>query len=197
MKSKVTQENYTYHLNRFISFYHLKDYDSIVSMDYKQLQIMLEDYVMYLKNKVSPNTISSYLSPMELFTDVNEISINWKKIRRLYPQKIKSSGKKAYSTKDIKKMLDTTMTTRDKLLIHVFASTWCRKGAIPDLRIKHLKKMNDDCYCIMFYENSTEEYHSFLTPESSKVLDQYLQERKSNGEILNDSIVQFLELIIR
>ena len=105
----------------------------------------------------------------------------------LYPQKIKTSGKKAYSTNDIKKMLDTSKTNRNKLLIHLFASTGCRKGAIPDLMIKHLTKMNDSCYCVMFYEDSTEEYVSFLTPESSKALDNYLQDRKNHGEVLNDS----------
>ena len=83
IKSKVTIEKYTYHLNRFLKFYHLRDYDSIVTMDSKKLQIMLEDYVMDLKKRISPNTISGYLSPMELFTDVNEISIKWKKIHRL------------------------------------------------------------------------------------------------------------------
>lgn len=83
-------------------------------------------------------------------------------------------------------MLDSENKKRNRALIHLLASTGARKGSIPELRIKHLKKMPHDCYCVLFYEDSIEEYCTFLTPEASKELDLYLEERKKDGEFLED-----------
>ena len=168
-----------------MKFYHLKDYDSIVGMDSNKLQIMIEDYVMDLKKKVNPNSVPTYLTPIQTFLEVNDSDLKWKKIHRLFPARIKSTGKKPYSTEDIQKMLDSENKKRNRALIHILASTGARKGAIPDLKIKHLKKMPHDCYAIIFYEDSIEEYVGFTTPEASKELDLYLDERKNDGEKLD------------
>lgn len=182
--SLYTLKKYKYYLDLFIKFYHLKDFDSVVSMDKKQLQIFIEDYIMDLKKRVNPNSVPNYINPIQLFLDVNDFDINWKKIHRLYPQKIKRTGKKPYTTEDIKKMLNYTRSKRTQALIHLLASTGCRVGAIPELKLKHLKKIDDNCYSILFYEDSTEEYVSFLTPESSKSLDAYVESRKKDGEFV-------------
>ncbi|MCH7647799.1 MAG: hypothetical protein IIA83_04240 [Thaumarchaeota archaeon] len=52
LKTEATREKYLYYLGRFKDFYKLKDYDSMLTIPIKQLQIMLEDYVMMLKKKV-------------------------------------------------------------------------------------------------------------------------------------------------
>ena len=184
IKSKVTLDRYVYYLKRFQKFYHLKDYDSIIGISPDKLQIMIEDYVMDLKKRVNPNSVSTYVTPIQTFLEVNDLDLKWKKINRLFPAKIKATGRKAYTTEDIQKMLDNEKKKRNRALIHVLASTGARKGAIPDLQIKHLKKMPDNCYAVLFYEDSIEEYCSFLTPEASLELDLYLEERKNNGELL-------------
>ncbi|MDH3313172.1 MAG: hypothetical protein OEM28_08500 [Nitrosopumilus sp.] len=61
IKIKATRTRYLYHLNKFRKFYKIKDYDSLLIIDIKKLQIMVEDYVMMLKKKVSPNSINSYM----------------------------------------------------------------------------------------------------------------------------------------
>jgi len=139
-------------------------------MGSKQLLILIEDYIMDLKKRVNPNSVPNYINPIQLFLDVNEFDLNWKKIRRLFPQKIKNAGRKPYMNQDIKKMLNYARSKRTTALIHFLASTGCRVGSIPELQIKHLKKIDDDCYSILFYEETTEEYVSFLTHESSKYL---------------------------
>jgi len=70
-------------------------------MDSKQLQVMVEDYVMDLKKRVNPNSVPTYINPLQTFLDVNENEIKWKKIRRLFPAKIKATGRKAYTREDI------------------------------------------------------------------------------------------------
>ena len=112
------------------------------------------------------------------------------KIIRLYPAKVKVSGNSAWQTKDIQKMLDFTKSLKNKAIIHFMSSTGVRVGAITDLRLRHLRDMPDNCKMVLIYGDSTEEYQTFLTPEASKSLDDYLDERKQLGEIFdNDSIL--------
>jgi len=185
IKSPETLKRYKYYLDIFIKFFHLKDYDSLASIDSKQLQVMVEDYVMDLKKRVNPNSVPTYINPLQMFFDVNDNEIKWKKIRRLFPAKIKATGRKAYTRDDIARMLNLEPKQRNRVIIHILASTGMRKGALPDLRIKHLKKMEHDCYSFLVYEGSTEEHWSFLTPEASRELDLYFEERKNDGEKLD------------
>ena len=75
---------------------------------------MIEDYVMELKRKLNPNSIPSYVNPLKLFLESNDIDLNWRKIKRLFPAPVKHPGDAAYSTEDIKKMLDCTPNLRNK-----------------------------------------------------------------------------------
>ncbi len=171
-------------MTRFKDFYKLKDFDSIIQMDQKQLQIMIEDYVMEIKNHLSPNTIPTRIFPIQTFCDVNDVVINWKKIRRLFPAKVKRSGSKAWTTKNIQKMLEHSPDIRSKALIHFLASSGVRIGAIQELRLRHLTEMPGGCKSVIVYPESTEEYVTYLTPEASKVLDAYLNKRREDGELI-------------
>jgi len=157
----------------------------MVTIPTEKLQIMIEDYVMDLKKRINPNSIPSYVHPLKLFLECNDIDLNWRKIKRLFPQPVKPSGDSAYSTKDIKKMLDCTPNLRNRALIHFLASTGCRIGALPVMKLKHLLEMPNDCKLVQVYENSIEEYFTFLTPETSKILNEYLEQRKKDNEHLN------------
>jgi len=185
IKSPVTFKKYIYYLDVFLKFYHIKDFDSLASISLEKAQIMIEDYVMDLKKRVNPNSVPTYVQPIQTFFDVNDVELKWKKIHRLFPAKIKSTGKKAYTNHEIQKMLDHATTLRNKVIIHFLASTGCRIGALPDLKIRNLKRMDNDSHAVLIYEDSIEEYWTFLTPEASSVFDEYLQIRKQNGERLD------------
>lgn len=86
-------------------------------------------------------------------------------------------------------MLDLEPQKRNRTLIHVLASTGMRKGALPDLKISSLKRMPRNCYAVLVYEDSIDEYLTFLTPEASMELDSYLEERKNDGESLNEHVL--------
>ena len=55
-----------------------------------------------------------------------------------------------------------------------------RIGAIPDLKLKHVSGNK-----ITVYENTREEYYTFITGECRQVLDAYLDYRTRSGEKLN------------
>lgn len=183
--SKETLRVYQYSLDKFLSHFKLRDYDSLARMDTKMLQQMIEDYVMEKKSQgKARSTIKTPVSALELFCDANGLSLNWKKINRLLPPLKKKTGSRAYSTEQIQKMLDATTDIRNKAIIHFLAASGVRIGALPDLKIKHIKDMTNGCKRIMVYPNELEEYVTFLTPEASGILNDYLEKRTRDGEHL-------------
>jgi len=184
LKSKETVRQYTYYLDKFLAFCKIKDYNGLAMLSPETLQPMVEDYVMFLRKQVSANTVPTPMYAIQAFMESNDIELRWKKIRRLYPAKVKVSGERCWTTKEIQKMLQSTTNLRNKAIIHFLASTGVRVGAISELKLKHLKEMPSGCKSVLVYEDSREEYTTFLTPEASKVLDEYFNMRRSDGEHL-------------
>jgi len=184
INSEETRKQYLYYLSRFISHYSLKDCDSILAVEQKKLVVMIEDYVIHLKKQISPNTLPTYLFALKSFLEINDVNLNWKRIKRLYPAKVKLSGRKAWSNDDIKKMLEFAPDIRAKSIIHFLSSTAARIGSLPDIKLKNVEEMPDNCKSVFIYEGSTEEYYCFLIPESVRILNLYLEKRKKDGEIL-------------
>jgi integrase len=186
LQSKHSRLAYTYLVKVFREYHDIKSFDAILEISHKEIQKMVETYVIHIKKSINPNTVPTYMNPIKTFLEINDVDLNWRKIKRLYPNKIKRSGASAYQTKDVKRMLDVTAQIRNKAIIHFLASTGVRVGAIPELKIRHLRDMPNGCKMVLVYENSTEEYNTFLTPEASAALQLYLDERKSHGENLNE-----------
>ena len=185
IKSKATLKNYKYHLENFMKWAKIKNYDGLLQAPQKNIQILLEDYVIYLKSKISSNSVSCYFSPIELFYVMNDVTINYRKIRKLFPEKTKKGNGRAYTLQEIQKMLSHARTLRNKTLVLLLASSGCRIGAIPDIRLRHLTKI-ESSYCILIYEGDKEEDYIFTTPETSKIIDEYLDQRKKDGEYMDD-----------
>ena len=184
LRSPESVKGYTYRLERFLKFYKLKDFDSLVAIPPEKLQIMIEDYVMHIKKNINPNTVPSYVYPLKLFCESNNVDLKWRKIKKLFPAPVKITGDAAYSTADIKKILESTPILKNKALIHFLASTGCRIGALSDLQLRHIIQMPNSCKAVQVYEDSIEEYYTFLTPEASNALDEYLDQRRKDKEDL-------------
>jgi len=154
LQSEHSRSTYTYLVKLFREYHDIKSFDAILEIDHKEIQKLVETYVIHIKKSINPNTVPTYINPIKTFLEINDIDLNWRKIKRLYPNKIKRSGASAYQTTDVQKMLDVTPQIRSKAIIHFLASTGVRVGAIPELKIKHLRDMPNDCKMILIYENS-------------------------------------------
>ncbi|MDE1862010.1 MAG: site-specific integrase [Thaumarchaeota archaeon] len=184
IKSEHTRKMYRYYLENFKKFVKIREDDGLLQLKESFLQEAVEDFLFDLKKKISPNSIPQRFSALQLFFSMNDKVLNWEKIKKMFPATVKRTGGEAWSTQDIKKMLESTKSKREKALIHFLASTGCRIGAIPDIKLKHVSDI-ENCKTVKIYEGTTEEYTVFLTPEASIVLDEYLNKRKSDGEILS------------
>ena len=146
IKSEETRKIYNYCLKKFVEYYKLKNIESILEIPDDKLQIMLEDYLFYLKKRLSPRSVKLPFAAIELLCLVNDkLGINFKKIRKMFPATEQLTGKKAWATKDIQKMLASTTELRTKALIHLLASTGCRIGAVSDLKISNIMDMPQGC----------------------------------------------------
>ena len=185
IKSKTTLKQYRYNLKRFFDWSKVKDYDSLVKMPDDQLQTLLEDYLFYLKEKVSPNSIAPIFAALELFFTLNDKECKFKKLHKMYPATVKKTGSNAYTTKDVQEMLINVTRKRSRALVLFLASTGVRIGVFEDLKLRHMTEMPNGCKGVLFYEGTNEEYWGFLTPEAAKALNDYLEERRKDGENLN------------
>jgi len=192
LPSKVTQKNYKYILNKFLEFGKFSSYDNIIETDVKKLDKIIKTYIISLKSTMNPNSIPSYADAIKSFLEANDIDLNWRRIRKLYPRPAKKSGQSAYSTEDIQLMLKHTAKIRNKVFIHFLASTAVRVSALDELKMKDLRDMPHGCKMVTIYEDDIEEYKTFLTPEASNAVETYLKERRDKGETITESSPLFI-----
>jgi len=185
IKTEATRKAYLYQLEQFRKWTKIKNFDSLLQAPQKNIQELLEDYVMHLKRKISPNSVPIYYAPIELFFVMNDITINYKKLRKLFPKKIKKGNERGYTIEEIRKIIKNTKSKRSRALVLLFASSGIRLGAIPDILLKHLSKIGKNSYAIKIYEGETDEDFVFTTPEAAKAIDEYLDERKKDSEYVD------------
>ena len=192
IKRPTTLRAYNLALDRFMITSKLRNYDQTIKIKPGKIQELLETYVISIKN-LSYQSVNQRLAGIELFFDMNMILYHKKILRKLLPGNDNElGGKLPYTTKEINKMLDVATKLRSKAIIHFFASTGCRPSCLDDpiLRLKHIETMPFGCKSVYVYDGSKESYYAFLTPEASKSLESYFNQRKLNGEKLtNESCV--------
>jgi len=148
---------------------------------------MIEDYVIYHKSRnKSASYIAGKVSALKLFFSMNDVIINWDKIRKMLPEKTKPAGDKAYSTEQIQVLLKNTAYPEYKALIHFMSASGVRVGCFEELKIKDLTDMANGCKCVKVYADTIHEYFTFIHHEAVESLNEYLETRKKNGEKITD-----------
>jgi len=187
IKSDKTKKQYDTFLDEFRKYFIIKNYDKLSQIDPKKLQEMIEDYVMYDKSRnKSASYISGKVSALKLFFSMNDVVLNWVKIRKMLPEKTKPSGDTAYSTEQVQVLLKNTAYPEYKALIHFMSASGVRVGCFEELKIKDLTDMANGCKCVKVYADTRHEYFTFIHYEAVQALNEYLDSRKKNGENITD-----------
>lgn len=155
-----------------------KDYSGLLKINIEQKII---DYILHLRElKLSSSTIKTRVASIYHFYAMNDVILNKTKINKYKGEFRKVIKDRPYSHEEIHKLLDVA-DLRMKVCILLMASAGLRLGSIPDIKMKHLEKI-DNLYKITVYENSNDEYYSFCTPECAIYIDEYIKYRQRNGE---------------
>jgi len=191
IKSEKTKLLYENLLDGFLRHFIIKNYDSLLQIEPKKLQEMIEDYVMYDRSQnKSKSYIASKVASLKLFFSMNDVILNWDKIRKMFPEKTKPTGDKAYSTAQVQVLLKNTVNPEFKALIHFMASSGVRVGCFEEFRIRDITDMANGCKCVKVYADTRHEYFTFIHKEAVEALDEYLESRRRKGEkITGDSWV--------
>ena len=165
IKSAVTKKIYEYNLRLFMEFCDINKFEELIG---QQNQII--PYLMSLRQeKLSYNSISTRLNAIYHFYDMNDITLNKKKIKMFKGEYTRKVVDRAYTHEYIKKILDVS-DLRAKTIVLPMASSGIRIGGLPDIRIKNLEKINN-IYKITVYEGSNSQYFTFSTPASTSYID--------------------------
>ena len=193
IKSQATLRTYQLHLRKLLEYSKIKDYDSLITLKPKQIQVLLEDYLLFLRKKLSPNSIPTIFSCYQSFFSYHVDGVNFKRIKRMFPAKEIQSGREAYTTEQVRSLIDNTVSRKIKAIIHFMASSGVRVGALHELRLKHIENMPNECKSVLVYPDTISEYTTFITSECFEAIEDYLTYRKLKGEIITEDSFVFVK----
>lgn len=68
--------------------------------------------------RINPNSLKGIFGAILKFLEVNDKEIRKNKLRKFFPEEVKPTGSKAWTTEQIRQMLECADTKRAKALIH-------------------------------------------------------------------------------
>ena len=198
IKSPITKKSYTQSLNK----YYLSRPENvnltlqqIISKNPRTIEYELRDIIYEMKEKqgLAYSTIHSTLASIVHFFEINDVSINKRKLNKFKGENIAKFEYRSYTHEEINTIL-SWIDERGKASVLLMASTGMRVGALPQIKLKHLRRWNvgnansgsdsgQYVYQITVYANSPKhKYQTFCTPEAAKIIDEYLEFRKRHGD---------------
>jgi integrase len=152
----------------------------------KFLELKIRDFIIWLREDVkrSQSTVMTYSAAISHFYQMNDVIINWKKLKKFKGKMRNVVQDVPYTREQIKKLIDGA-TLRNSCIILLMSSAGLRRGAIPNLQLQDLEKIAKyDLYKITVYRQEKEEYITYCTPECTKLIDEYLEWRVRLGEVI-------------
>jgi integrase len=171
------------------------DPDSFVNLAKSEPQVAEKKVISYINEQVqiaddgqiTESTIRNPLKAIKLLLEMNDISLNWKKIRRLLPPARGYALDRIPTIDEIRDILDAA-DARGKALTLIFLTSGLREGAIGSLRISDYSPIYSEGKIvagkITAYNGEPERYTTFITPEALNALEKYLEFRRDHGETL-------------
>jgi hypothetical protein len=100
VRSNATKKMYLYAFNTFLKWAQsnkekLLTADGLLQLKDEILQEILEDYIMYLRKRLSPNSIPPRIASLDLFFSMNDKNLNFKK-DLMYPTLQKNTRNSSY-----------------------------------------------------------------------------------------------------
>ena len=194
LDSQESRRTYQASFQAFMRFCNRPTYAGMLQeMPVLKLESLIRDYIIHLRQdrKVSASTIFTYSAAISHFYEMNDVVINWRKLKKFKGRARKVIEDVPYTREQIRVLLGQA-SIRDSCLILLMASAGLRRGALPGLRLKDLTKIERfNLYKITVYKREQEQYITYCTPECAAVIDQYLNWRERLGERLEPTIRLF------
>lgn len=145
IESPATRSAYNTTLKRYLN--HLKTVNPddllIHNTNPRVIESQLIDYIMTLRNDgLAYNTTQFLVAPISTFYQLNDVTLNRKKVSRYMGEFKRVVKDRAYTVEEIHKALQIA-DQRMKVIILLLGSTGCRIGSLYHLTLGNLTKLND------------------------------------------------------
>ena len=153
-----------------------KNYDEVTADDirlYLAVRIQ-QDQV----SKTTTNNERRVLSTFYLWLQKEEILFK-NPMAKVDVIKTRKTPKKAFEEIDLEKLRECCRSTREKLLVELMLSTWCRVSEVAQIRLDEIK---DDT--ILVHGKGQKDRTVYLNAKSKFALDKYLAERADDNPYL-------------
>ncbi len=170
-----------------------KDYESLLILSDSELQIVLEDYMMYCRKRYAVSSIRTIFAAIEKFLFVNDRTVNKKKLMMFLPEK-KNTSQRAITIEEIRLLLKHCSSKRNNAIIHLLSATGCRPEALANLKLKNISEIPDGFTSVIFYAGTNNEFQHFYHSEVTSAINDYLDSRKQEGEKLEPESYLFRKL---
>ena len=157
---------------------------TLKTADPKKIQGALIDLIIDLKQKGQSRSSQAILySAVQKYCDAYDIEgINFKKVRKYLSEASANGSDRTYTKAELQKMV-AAADVRTRAIILTMLSSGMRIGALPELKLKHLEKLENDIYQVTVYPDSKKDrYKTFTSPEATNAIDAYLSMRRTMGE---------------
>jgi len=155
----------------------------ILAKDPKVIEGEIIQQLIEMKGEnFSYSTLSVHMAALYHFLSINDITLNRKKLSKFVGEQENKYEYRGYTHDEISNLL-SLCDGRGKVIVLLMASTGMRVGALPELKLKHIKRYrvgnNNHVYRIQVYASSKKyAYITFCSPECAKAIDSYLEYRK-------------------
>jgi integrase len=179
-RSPATRNAYETAFGKYVKF--VGNEDNLFYDNPRLIEAKIIEFILSLREEgKSFRAISNYLDPIKAFYRINDVLLNVHKINKFMPEQIKANRDRAYTHEEIGRMLEIA-DERMRVVILVLASSGIRIGAIQLVKLRHLLDTK-----LTIYENTKQEYFTFITPECKKAIDFYIDFRQRYGEKITDN----------
>jgi len=190
-RSDATKKSYRFELDKFLKWAG-RDYEQVLFLEKTELTDLLVDYALFLKKRVSANSMPIYFAGIFKFFEMNDREFNKRKVRAFYGERVKRAGDRPIIDNEINDMIRVCQNQKQRALIYLFSSTGCRPQAIAELKMKHLEPIGEGCLSLKLYADSLHEMYSFLHENATIELKQYFEWREKQGEKINPESFVFV-----
>lgn len=178
LKSPYTRKSYAVELERFRKYASVETPDELLTMP----QELIINYIMKMEELgKSYGSRQIALSAIKHFYEINDVTMNWKKISRFMGEAKKTVEDRGYSVEEIRRLLEKC-DERKRVVLLTLASTGMRLGGLEGIRLKDMTKTASGIYKITVYAGTKSKYTTFCSYECTLAIDSYLDYRKRFGE---------------
>jgi site-specific recombinase XerD len=186
-RSENTKKTYLKGIAKFVEYKQIQNLDSFLE-EVKQKQNqneIVKDFAVYLANKnLAPKSVAAWVSSLKKFFIANGLKVDVD-----IPLRIFNVHEDILPDKnDLKKIL-SEVDLRMKVIITMLASSGMRVGELYNLKIGDID-LSKEIPTIRIKGTGAKERKSritFISKEAKKFLEEYLNQRKSLGEELNEN----------